>query len=61
MVTITNGDGTTEEVPLDQLAPDGPCEWFALCDRPATSFLDHPVLQLVPVCDRCREKVERLR
>lgn len=29
------------------------CEWFALCDRPATTYVPHPVLFLVPACDRC--------
>jgi hypothetical protein len=32
--------------------PQG-CEWFALCDRPATGFTPHPVLGSVPTCDRC--------
>lgn len=27
------------------------CEWFALCDRPATHLGTHPVLAPVPVCD----------
>lgn len=29
------------------------CEWFALCDRPATVLVQHPVLGDVPTCDRC--------
>lgn len=37
------------------------CEWFALCGRPATGSMSHPVLGDVPICDRCREKVEALR
>lgn len=37
------------------------CAWFALCDHTATSLEPHPVLGDVPICDRCREKNERLR
>lgn len=37
------------------------CAWFALCDHTATSLEPHPVLGPVPICDRCREKNERLR
>lgn len=29
------------------------CEWFALCDRPAVGVAEHPVLQYVPICERC--------
>lgn len=60
-VTIAHEDGTTEVVPADQITPDGPCEWFALCDRPAIALLEHPVLHFVPACERCRAKVEALR
>jgi hypothetical protein len=37
------------------------CEWFALCDHQATGTLDHPVLGAVPICDRCRDRVEAMR
>lgn len=36
------------------------CAWFTLCDRPATTVMAHPVLREVPICDRCRTKVEAL-
>lgn len=38
-----------------------PCEWFALCDHPATGTMPHPILGDVPICDRCRAKVEAMR
>jgi len=38
-----------------------PCEWFALCDRPAEGTMPHPTLGLVPICERCRAKVEAAR
>ena len=36
------------------------CEWFALCENPATREHPHPVLGSVPICDRCAAKVEAL-
>jgi hypothetical protein len=36
------------------------CEWFALCDHAATGTMTHPILGEVPICDRCRAKVESL-
>lgn len=33
------------------------CAWFAMCDHPATSFMPHPGLGAVPICDRCRDRV----
>jgi hypothetical protein len=32
------------------------CEWYALCDHPATIFVRHPILGPVPTCDRCADK-----
>ncbi|AYR01207.1 hypothetical protein SEA_SCARLETT_40 [Mycobacterium phage Scarlett] len=37
------------------------CEWFALCDHEATSTEAHPILGEVPICDRCKAKLDRLR
>lgn len=37
------------------------CQWFALCDHPATDTEPHPVLGDVPICDRCRRNLERWR
>lgn len=37
----------------------GQCAWFALCDRPATLLVDHPVLGRVPSCERCQKVVGR--
>jgi DNA-binding MarR family transcriptional regulator len=36
------------------------CQWFALCDHPATTTRSHPVLGEVPICDRCNSKMDRL-
>ena len=36
------------------------CEWFLLCENPATGTLRHEILGSVPVCDRCRAKNARL-
>lgn len=29
------------------------CAWFALCDRPAVTTVQHPILGAVPCCARC--------
>lgn len=36
------------------------CEWFALCENPATGTIDHPILGPVPTCDRCAAKYHDL-
>lgn len=36
------------------------CKWFAMCNNRATSFRAHPVLDRVPICDRCNAKVAAL-
>ena len=46
---------------LDEMRQDVPpagtvCEWYALCDHLATMFVKHPIIGLVPTCDRCAEK-----
>lgn len=37
-------------------ASDYDCGWFALCTNPATHFQSHPILHVVPTCDRCRDR-----
>lgn len=29
------------------------CKWFAMCANCAVTTLPHPILKMVPVCDRC--------
>jgi hypothetical protein len=36
------------------------CRWWAMCTNVATGTMSHPVLLVVPICDRCRDKVEQL-
>lgn len=36
------------------------CRWWALCDQEADGTRQHPILGAVPICPRCREKVEAL-
>lgn len=38
-----------------------PCQWFALCENPATTTESHPILGDVPICGRCHDKNERLK
>ncbi len=34
------------------------CQWFLLCENPATTVRPHPILGNVPICDRCNERAE---
>jgi hypothetical protein len=36
------------------------CEWWAMCANEATGTMPHPIIGDVPICDRCRAKVEQL-
>lgn len=33
------------------------CEFFALCDNDATHIYHHPILDEVPACERCLDRV----
>lgn len=33
------------------------CEWFAACSNDATGNVAHPILGLVPTCQRCADKL----
>lgn len=37
------------------------CAWFALCENVAVKTEPHSVLGDVPICQRCADKLERLR
>lgn len=32
-----------------------PCGWFARCENPAVDYEAHPVLNWVPICQRCKD------
>ena len=38
---------------------EGPneCQWFARCTNPPTGLVSHPVLEFVPTCQRCADKL----
>lgn len=48
------------------LAPFAPCRkvwscrWFALCDHVAIGTMTHATLGEVPICERCKNKVDGL-
>jgi hypothetical protein len=37
------------------------CRWYAMCDNPPTKIEPHPTLGNVPICDRCKARVDQLR
>ncbi len=49
----TNTRDQSNETPVD-------CQWFALCENPATTTREHSILGNVPICGRCNAKIERL-
>lgn len=55
--TIRWDDGAVDTEVVSLLDPDfealGRCEWFALCENPATHFEAHTILGAVPCCERC--------
>lgn len=42
-------------ITLPRPAPGQICEWFLLCGRSATVFIEHPAIGPVPACARCEE------
>lgn len=34
------------------------CAWFAACDNVSTGTKSHPIIGEVPICDRCRARVD---
>lgn len=48
--------------PLDPTPPGEAairCQWFAWCDRIAVTLVSHPILEDVPACPRCADRVRR--
>ena len=36
------------------------CQWFALCENKAVTVEPHPIIGEVPICQRCKNKYDRL-
>lgn len=36
------------------------CQWFMMCNRKATTTMSHPILGDVPICKKCKEKMEKI-
>jgi hypothetical protein len=54
----------TDETMLEKVQRehvDGRCEWYLLCTNASTHDEPHPILGNVPTCDRCGEKIQRLK
>jgi hypothetical protein len=34
------------------------CEYFLMCDNPTLMVVDHPILDKVPCCTRCADKMD---
>lgn len=58
-MTVTLVHNDEGELVVEETGQLVACHWFALCDHPATSLREHPVLGAVPICTRCEEKVAR--
>jgi hypothetical protein len=43
-------------IPLDWAGQTALCEYYALCVNLAAGAVAHPILGLVPTCERCRAK-----
>jgi hypothetical protein len=39
---------------------EGKCKWFLRCTNDAVTTEKHPILGDVPICQRCKDKVERI-
>jgi hypothetical protein len=50
----------SEILTADRRVLGGACEWYALCENPATGTRSHTILGDVPICERCDAKVEAL-
>jgi hypothetical protein len=55
-LSLQNTSGAALQVPR----PGQMCEWFLLCDRPATVFVEHPIIGPVPTCAKCAAWYERM-
>ena len=65
-LTINNARGVQLDGPhgayfnrADVVSVGQVCQWFALCDREATTTVAHPILGDVPACERCAERARR--
>lgn len=44
----------------NEIAPGTECQWYLLCTNEATLLEPHPILKQVPICQRCKDKVDKI-
>jgi hypothetical protein len=52
--------GKAVECQEDHAPPQEACKAFLMCENPATTTIENPILGDVPACQRCADKLRRL-